>query len=45
MDMISNNSQLKKHKTTKISIITDTFNVPLDISVSDSCTHDSVIGS
>ena len=43
MDMISNNSQLKKHKTTKISIITDTFNVPLDISVSDSCTHDSVI--
>ena len=43
MDMISNNSQLKKHKTTKISIITDTFNVPLDISISDSCTHDSVI--
>jgi len=23
IDMISNNSQLKKHKTTKISIITD----------------------
>jgi len=38
--------QLKKHKTTKISIIQINkvpFNVLLDISVSNSCTHNLVI--
>jgi hypothetical protein len=32
-DLTSNNSQIKKHKTSKISIITDDFNIPLSIRI------------
>ena len=31
--MVSYNPQLKKHKTTKISIVTDAFNLPVNIKV------------
>ena len=30
-DLTSNNPQIKKHKTSKISIISDDFNIPLEI--------------
>ena len=43
IDMISNNPQLKKHKTTKISIITDDFNVPLDVNIYNSNSNDAAI--
>jgi hypothetical protein len=32
-DLTSNNPQIKKHKTCKISIITDDFNIPLSIRI------------
>jgi len=43
VDMIAYNPQLKKHKTTKISIITDAFNVPVNINVFNSNINDALI--
>ena len=40
---VSFNQQIKKHKTTKISIITDDFNVPISVITSTGSVHDSVI--
>jgi hypothetical protein len=42
-DLTSNNPQIKKHKTSKISIITDDFNIPLSIRIDTGSTHDSTI--
>jgi len=42
-DLVSNNPQIKKHKTSKISIISDDFNIPLSIKVDTGVTHDSTI--
>jgi hypothetical protein len=37
------NQQIKKHKTTKISIISDDFNIPISVVTSTGSVHDSVI--
>jgi len=37
------NQQIKKHKTSKISIITDDFNIPVSVSISSGSPHDSTI--
>jgi len=37
------NQQINKHKTTKISIITDEFNVPVSVNLSSGSPHDSTI--
>ena len=43
MNMVAYNPQLKKHKTTKISIITDAFNLPINIKVFNSNINDALI--
>lgn len=43
IDCISYNPQLKKHKSTKISIITDNFNVPLIVNTYESKINDALI--
>ena len=43
IDNIAYNPQLKKHNTTKISIITDNFNIPIGIDVFKSNIHDATI--
>ena len=40
---VSFNQQIKKHKTCKISIITDDFNVPISVITSTGATNDSII--
>ena len=35
--------QIKKHKTTKISIITDDFNIPISVNLTSGSPHDSTI--
>ena len=42
-DDVSYNSQVKKHKVTKISVINDYFGVPLSINISTGSIHDSSI--
>ena len=37
------NQQIKKHKTTKISIITDDFNIPISVNLTSGSPHDSTI--
>jgi len=39
-DLVSNNPQIKKHKTSKISIISDDFNIPISISIDTGSKHD-----
>jgi hypothetical protein len=41
--MVSYNPQLKKHKTTKISIVTDAFNLPVNVKVFNSNINDALI--
>lgn len=43
IDLTEHNIQLKKHKSTKISIITDDYNVPINYIITDSNKHDSTI--
>lgn len=43
IDDTTYNMQLLKHKSTKISIITDEFNVPISYKITDSNNHDSPI--
>ena len=43
--LMSIKKNIKQLKYLLLQINEVPFNVPLDISVSDSCTHDSVIGS
>jgi hypothetical protein len=43
MEDASFNQQIKKHKTTKISIISDDFNIPISVITSTGSVHDSVI--
>jgi hypothetical protein len=43
MEDVSFNQQIKKHKTTKISIISDDFNVPISVITSTGSVHDSLI--
>ena len=40
IDKATHNIQLKKHKSSKISIIEDDFKIPIDYIISDSNTHD-----
>ena len=40
---ISFNQQIKKHKTNKVSIITDDFNIPISVVTSTGATNDSLI--
>ena len=40
---VSFNQQIKKHKTTKVSIITDDFNILISVITSTGSTHDSLI--
>ena len=42
-ESVGYNMQIKKHKTTKISIITDDFNIPISVSLSYESPHDSTI--
>jgi len=42
-ESISFNSQVKKHKTCKISILTDSFNIPLSLNISTGSVHDSIM--
>ena len=42
-DSATYNPQLKKHKTTKISIIMDDFRTPLSINITNSNVHDCTI--
>jgi len=42
-DLVSNNPQIKKHKTSKISVISDDFNIPLSIKFDSGIIHDSTI--
>jgi transposase len=42
-NFVSFNPQVKKHKTSKISIITDDYDIPISISVNTGSTHDSTI--
>ncbi len=39
-DLVSNNPQIKKHKTSKISIISDNFNIPISITIDTGSKHD-----
>ena len=39
-DLVSNNPQIKKHKTSKISIISDDFNIPISIHIDTGRKHD-----
>ena len=43
IDLADYNIQLKKHKTSKISIVVDSFNFPIDINFNSSREHDSTI--
>ena len=43
IDNVTYNPQVKKHKTVKISIITDHFNVPIFINNYNSTIHDTEI--
>jgi hypothetical protein len=43
IDLVTNNIQLKKHKSSKITIITDDFKVPLYFKLTDSNKHDSSV--
>jgi hypothetical protein len=40
---VSFNQQIKKHKTTKISIISDEFNIPISVVTTTGSIHDSII--
>lgn len=42
-DLVSNNPQIPKHKTSKISVISDDFNIPLSIKIETGRVHDSTI--
>jgi hypothetical protein len=42
-DLASYNPQVKKHKTSKISIISDDFNIPISIKFDTGATHDVTI--
>ena len=42
-ESVGYNQQIKKHKTSKISIITDDFNIPVSVSISSGSPHDSTI--
>lgn len=42
-ELVSYNPQIKKHKTSKISIISDDFNVPLSIHIDTGIKHDVTI--
>jgi hypothetical protein len=39
-DLVSYNPQVKKHKTSKISIISDDFNIPISIKIDTGSKHD-----
>ena len=43
MEDASFNQQIKKHKTTKILIISDDFNIPISVITSTGSVHDLVI--
>ena len=43
IDHVSFNQQIKKHKTTKISIISDEFNIPISVVTTTGSIHDSII--
>jgi hypothetical protein len=43
IDQIGYNPQLKKHKTTKFSVITDNFGVPISIDTFNGSCHDALI--
>ena len=42
-DLVSYNPQVKKHKTSKISIISDDFNIPISIKIDTGSKHDVTI--
>ena len=42
-EFVNYNPQVKKHKTTKVSIISDEFNIPISVNITSSNTHDSKI--
>ena len=42
-ELVNYNPQIKKHKTTKISIIIDNFKNPLSVGIYKSTAHDSTI--
>ena len=43
IDQIGYNPQLKKHKTTKFSVITDNFGVPISMDTFNGSCHDALI--